>query len=76
MASGERTKEILKGLYDAVVAYDEEVSIKWSKADSDNFVKNLINDFLKYIRFFDEYHEKHFIQNLDQPGILLENGKK
>lgn len=31
MASEERTKEILKELYDAVVAYDEETAVKLSK---------------------------------------------
>ena len=32
MASKERTQEILRGLYDAVVAYDEEASAELSKA--------------------------------------------
>ena len=31
MTSEERTREILKGLYDAVVEYDEEAAVKWSK---------------------------------------------
>ena len=31
MTSQERTQEILKGLYDSVVAYDEEASAEWSK---------------------------------------------
>jgi corrinoid protein of di/trimethylamine methyltransferase len=32
MASEERTKEILKGLHEAVVKFDEEEAVKWAKA--------------------------------------------
>jgi corrinoid protein of di/trimethylamine methyltransferase len=31
MASEKRTKEVLKGLHDAVVAYDEDEAVKWAK---------------------------------------------
>ena len=36
--------------------------IKWNKSDPDNFVKELIQDFIKYVYSIDEYHEKHFMQ--------------
>ena len=31
MATEERTKEILKGLHDAVVQFEEEDAVKWAK---------------------------------------------
>ena len=35
--------------------------LQWSKADPDNFAKDLIKDFIKYTYSLDEYHEKHFM---------------